>query len=169
MLMTRRLQKYSNIDMFTPLVEQMVNNDPSQCPSASEALREWKTVRRQIYRIQRYWQLRPREEMWIATFFLECKATVCIYSSGWFLDLLINVAPYRFSPSSDPGNLDEHESYRPADPYPSWIVPICSLFSAITWFLDVQCSRLLSLLFVHVSHDVASTMDRTPAQRHSEC
>ncbi len=82
MLTTRRPQKYSNTDMFISLVERMVNKDPSQRPGASEALREWKSVRRQLYRIQRYWRLRPREEMWIATFFYECKAGVSFCSSG---------------------------------------------------------------------------------------
>lgn len=78
MLTTFRSQIYSNTDMFNPLVERMVNKDPSERPSSSEALREWKATRRPMSRFQRYWRLRPREEMWIATFWYECKAGVSI-------------------------------------------------------------------------------------------
>ncbi|EIW62120.1 uncharacterized protein TRAVEDRAFT_144504 [Trametes versicolor FP-101664 SS1] len=77
------LQIYSNTDMFNPLVERMVNKDPSERPSSSEALREWKATRRPMNRFQRYWRLRPREEMWIATFWYECKAGILAAIRSW--------------------------------------------------------------------------------------
>ncbi|OJT09380.1 hypothetical protein TRAPUB_14162 [Trametes pubescens] len=79
------LQVYSNADLLTPLVQRMVNRDPNLRPSASEALREWKAIRRRVSSVQRYWRLRPAKESWLASLYFELKACV--------LGILTNPAP----------------------------------------------------------------------------
>ncbi|KAL1937554.1 hypothetical protein VTO73DRAFT_13049 [Trametes versicolor] len=70
------LQAYSNADMLTPLVRRMISKDPNLRPGASDALREWKAIRRRVSSIQRYWRLRPVKESWLATLYFEFKASV---------------------------------------------------------------------------------------------
>ncbi|KAH9894107.1 kinase-like domain-containing protein [Cubamyces lactineus] len=62
MFLKTLLQKYSNMDMIIPLVRQMRQHDPNRRPSAVEALRHWKVIRRHMWRLQRFWRPRLREE-----------------------------------------------------------------------------------------------------------
>ncbi|KAI0258295.1 kinase-like domain-containing protein [Gloeopeniophorella convolvens] len=54
--------KYSNLGFFTPLIEYMTQNEPSARPSAEDALKQWKSIRRRIYLLHRYWRPRERKE-----------------------------------------------------------------------------------------------------------
>lgn len=78
MLIIRSIQAYSNADILTPLVRRMISKDPNLRPGASEALREWKAIRRRVSSIQRYWRLRPVKESWLATVYFEFKASVSL-------------------------------------------------------------------------------------------
>lgn len=76
MLIIRSTQAYSNADILAPLVRRMISKNPNLRPGASEALREWKAIRRRVSSIQRYWRLRPVKESWLATLYFEFKASV---------------------------------------------------------------------------------------------
>lgn len=85
----------------------MVRKDPSQRPSAFEALREWKAIRKQVSGIQRYWRLRPpsHEESWIATLWFEFKASVSPSPTLVLLGAFSNGVVRRSLLSLDPGDL----------------------------------------------------------------
>ncbi|EIW62126.1 uncharacterized protein TRAVEDRAFT_44958 [Trametes versicolor FP-101664 SS1] len=79
------LQRYSNTEELNPLVKRMRSKEPSQRPSAREALRDWKAIRRQIHGIRRYWRLRPpsHEEPWPLTLWFEFKACILAVLRYW--------------------------------------------------------------------------------------
>lgn len=139
------LQKFSNAAMLAPLVQRMVNRNPEQRPSASEVLREWKAIRRGTSRIQRYWRLRPREELWIATPWLDLTAGVSGLFPGALSRSIVTVVTGSSSQFSDGGI--------PSWPgTPNWISPprqVVSMtpFASTEPIPDVQCSLTLSLLF----------------------
>ncbi len=46
--------------MLEPLMNQMVHQDPARRPSAAEAHRQFKTIRRSVPTLYRNWDLQPR-------------------------------------------------------------------------------------------------------------
>lgn len=140
--------------MLAPLVQRMVSRNPDQRPSASEALRDWRAIRRQMYSIQRYWRMRPRKEIWLATLLYDVKAGVSPY---WSLTVfcahsLITVTR-RLLLSSGGGGLDELGSC--AMPMARYPLPrlrgACLLLYSVqdTQFLDIQCYFPLFCLLQH--------------------
>ncbi|KAJ3004551.1 hypothetical protein NUW54_g4764 [Trametes sanguinea] len=74
-LIRRRLyETYSNISMLEPLMNRMIESDPSKRPTAAEAHREFKAIRRNVRTFRKYWLLQPRDS------FLVVQAFRSVYS-----------------------------------------------------------------------------------------
>ncbi|KAI0369571.1 hypothetical protein BV20DRAFT_1020643 [Pilatotrama ljubarskyi] len=58
--------KYSNLTMLEPLIQRMIQRDPARRPTAVEAYREFKDIRRSMPRLFKYWYLQPRESVLLA-------------------------------------------------------------------------------------------------------
>jgi serine/threonine protein kinase len=57
--------KYTNVGFFMPLIEAMMQSEPSRRPSAEHALQQWQTIRSRIHTFHRFWRLRePSEPLW---------------------------------------------------------------------------------------------------------
>ncbi|KAI9063416.1 hypothetical protein FKP32DRAFT_1592485 [Trametes sanguinea] len=54
------VEEYSNLSMLEPLMNRMINADPAQRPTAAEAHKELKAIRRNTSTIYKYWCLQPR-------------------------------------------------------------------------------------------------------------
>ncbi|KAI9063417.1 kinase-like protein [Trametes sanguinea] len=65
---------YSNLPMLEPLMNRMIDPDPSKRPTAVEAHREFKAIRRKVPTFRRYWLLQPRDS------FLVVQAFRSVYS-----------------------------------------------------------------------------------------
>ncbi|KAH9893444.1 kinase-like domain-containing protein [Cubamyces lactineus] len=63
------LDKYSNLDAIAALVARMTSKDPQSRPNATEALEEWREIRRQTPPRQRFWRIKPRDETFIVSAF----------------------------------------------------------------------------------------------------
>ncbi|KAI0676773.1 kinase-like domain-containing protein [Trametes maxima] len=61
------LAKYSNLTILEPLIERMVHQDPALRPSAAEACRQFKSVRRKMPVWHKYWFLQPRDSFLLAS------------------------------------------------------------------------------------------------------
>jgi len=62
---------YTNLGFFTPLIESMMQRDPTSRPSAERALQQWRTIRGGINPLHRYWRLWDRKEPMIFMPFLD--------------------------------------------------------------------------------------------------
>ncbi|KAL7282051.1 hypothetical protein ACG7TL_003518 [Trametes sanguinea] len=61
-LIRRRIyEKYSNLGVLEPLMNRMVNADPAKRPTAAEAHRDLKSIRRNTPTLYRYWHLQLRD------------------------------------------------------------------------------------------------------------
>ncbi|EIW62121.1 uncharacterized protein TRAVEDRAFT_44951 [Trametes versicolor FP-101664 SS1] len=61
-LMRRQFcDKYFNLTMLEPLMNQMVDQDPARRPTAAEAYQQYTAIRRSVSSITRYWSLQPRD------------------------------------------------------------------------------------------------------------
>ncbi|KAI0350538.1 hypothetical protein OH77DRAFT_1593479 [Trametes cingulata] len=58
--------KYSNLTMLEPLMQRMVHPDPAQRPTAAEAYRQFKEIRRKVPTLYKYWYLQPRDSVLLA-------------------------------------------------------------------------------------------------------
>ncbi|KAI0356689.1 hypothetical protein OH77DRAFT_1520182 [Trametes cingulata] len=56
------LRRFRNTSMLEPLIEHMRSRDPASRPSAAEALRQWKAVRRRVRKLRRLWRLQSRDD-----------------------------------------------------------------------------------------------------------
>lgn len=79
-------QKYSNLTMLEPLMNQMVHQDPARRPTAAEAHRQFRAIRRDVPSLYQYWSLQPRDSSLVvrvfqhtyslvSTHILHCRAT----------------------------------------------------------------------------------------------
>ncbi|KAI9063419.1 hypothetical protein FKP32DRAFT_1572053 [Trametes sanguinea] len=74
-IIRRRIYEvYSNLSMLEPLVDRMVDPDPRKRPTAAEAHRDFKAIRRSVSVFHKYWFLQPRNS------FLVVKAFRTVYS-----------------------------------------------------------------------------------------
>ncbi|KAI0287515.1 kinase-like domain-containing protein [Russula brevipes] len=62
---------YSNCDFFVPLIESMMQSNPADRPSAEQALQHWRSIRRKVRGLHRYWRPRKREESFLAVIFYD--------------------------------------------------------------------------------------------------
>ncbi|KAI9001450.1 kinase-like domain-containing protein [Trametes punicea] len=62
-------ERYSNLSMLEPLMNQMVHLDPTQRPTAAEAFRQLKYIRQRVSNLYKYWYLQPRESSKVANAF----------------------------------------------------------------------------------------------------
>jgi len=62
---------YSNCDFFVPLIESMMQHNPADRPSAEQALQHWRSIRRKVTGLHRYWRPREREESFLAVIFYD--------------------------------------------------------------------------------------------------
>ncbi|KAI0643711.1 hypothetical protein C8Q79DRAFT_1120662 [Trametes meyenii] len=109
------LQRFSNARMLSSLVMRMVSKDPTRRPDAAEALREWKAIRRRVYRPQRFWRLRPLEESWLATLFYEVHAGPFLQQHGYGLRPRYNagwIPSWRNRPDSTEAWVNSEDGYR---------------------------------------------------------
>ncbi|KAI0350534.1 kinase-like protein [Trametes cingulata] len=58
--------RYSNLTMLEPLMARMVQRDPARRPTAAEAYRQFKEIRRKVPTLYRYWYLQPRDSVLLA-------------------------------------------------------------------------------------------------------
>jgi len=66
---------FSNVDFLVPLFTSMVKQNPSERPSAAEALEQWKSIRDTVPLYKRSWAVRGRETLFVY------KATLTHYLS----------------------------------------------------------------------------------------
>ncbi|OCH90630.1 hypothetical protein OBBRIDRAFT_825818 [Obba rivulosa] len=62
---------FSNLGFLLPLIDHMTQTDPTNRPTAEEALREWETIKSHLGFVQRRWRLKPRVEPRARTFVLD--------------------------------------------------------------------------------------------------
>ncbi|KAH9852592.1 hypothetical protein C2E23DRAFT_730002, partial [Lenzites betulinus] len=54
---------YSNLTFLEPLMNQMVHKNPAQRPTAEQAYRQFKSIRRSVPALYRNWNLQPRDSI----------------------------------------------------------------------------------------------------------
>lgn len=59
--------QYSNVGFLLPLIQRMTQHDPASRPNAQEALQQWQSIRRTIFRFHRQWRLQSRSDNWLVT------------------------------------------------------------------------------------------------------
>ena len=64
-------QVFSNLEFLRPLIQEMIDPDPTNRPSAVEAFALWKGIRDSIWAINREWRPRPRREHPVQTVVLD--------------------------------------------------------------------------------------------------
>ncbi|KAL7282053.1 hypothetical protein ACG7TL_003520 [Trametes sanguinea] len=67
-------EAYTNLPMLEPLMNRMIDPDPSKRPTAAEAHRDFKAIRRSVPTLRKYWLLQPRNS------FLVVQAFRSVYS-----------------------------------------------------------------------------------------
>jgi hypothetical protein len=63
----RVVQRFTNLDLLEPLIQEMTNPVPALRPDAAEAFALWKGIRGTVWTIKREWRPRPRLEHPIGT------------------------------------------------------------------------------------------------------
>ncbi|KAI0723542.1 kinase-like domain-containing protein [Earliella scabrosa] len=71
-------QKYSNVDILSPLVARMLDQDPTARPSAIEALKHFRAISETVWTLKRLWRARRREEPLLAIPILDAVSLVGI-------------------------------------------------------------------------------------------
>ena len=65
--LTKISQTFTNFTMLLPLLRDMLAEDPTERPSAADALLRLRAIRREVPLIQRIWRPRKRVEPFIVT------------------------------------------------------------------------------------------------------
>ncbi|KAI0066775.1 kinase-like protein [Artomyces pyxidatus] len=78
-------EKFSNVEFFLPIIELMMQAEPTRRPSAAEALHRWQTIRRGVSALHRSWRPKPRDEGIIIRAVLDVMNIFrsCIQLSKW--------------------------------------------------------------------------------------
>lgn len=69
-------QKFSNLTMLEPLMNQMSHEDPARRPSAAEAHQQFKVIRRNVPTLYRHWDLQPRDSFLLVRVFRQMYSLV---------------------------------------------------------------------------------------------
>ena len=68
--------------MLIPLLRRMLNLDPAKRPSAAEALALFRTLKENVWVVQRAWRARPRDESYLDLAVLDTASLVRSYTSS---------------------------------------------------------------------------------------
>ena len=74
-------QKFSNVDMLSPLILHMTMHDPAERPSADEALKRFREISQGVWTVHRLWRARLRDESLIESSLWDAVSLVCTINS----------------------------------------------------------------------------------------
>ncbi|KAJ8502134.1 hypothetical protein ONZ51_g223 [Trametes cubensis] len=77
-------EKYSNLDVLSPLLHEMLNPNPAERPSAAEALQKFQDIRQGVSAFQASCRPRPRDELLPVTAALNAAAFVSSIFRSFF-------------------------------------------------------------------------------------